>query len=294
MNSNSNSNNNNNFSDIYIPRIDARYSEDDVKRIFFNIANISHVDFVAVKSPDKIIQFYSAFLKVLAWNTNSLQFTQISTSINNSARITITSTEFWIILKAKNPSVPRTKVNIHQLVAYSDELFTKLHTLTDETAKLTDLYTKQTLQINQQALQINTLMEMVAKQSQDIQQLRANTNTNTNATNTNATNANTTNTNATNTNATNTNATTNANNDYDQDEYEDEEEHQVYECDICNLQFDDPKHLNFHEYACKPRYNNNKPNKTLTPHATHFDVPLQQFTNTHIRAINSHRFCGNA
>lgn len=279
MNSNSN-NNNNNFSDIYIPRIDARYSEDDVKRIFnaFNIANISHVDFVAVKSPDKIIQFYSAFLKVQAWNTTSLQFTQISTSINNSARIVITSTEFWIILKAKNPSVPRTKVNIHQLVAYSDELFTKLHTLTDETAKLTDVCTKQ-------AEQINTLMDIVAKQSQDIQQLRANTNTNN-----------------TNTNNTNTQQ------DLEQDD-DDEEAHQVYECDICNVQFDDPKHLNFHQYACRPRFkprpntktqtqtpNNNT--KTLTPHTTHFDVPLQQFiptnTQTHIRAINSHRFCGNA
>jgi hypothetical protein len=278
---NSNSNNNNNFSDIYIPRIDARYSEDDVKRIFFNIANISHVDFVAVKSADKIIQFYSAFLKVLAWNTNSLQFTQISTSINNSARITITSTEFWIILKAKNPSVPRTKVNIHQLVAYSDELFTKLHTLTDETAK-------QALQINQQALQINTLMEMVAKQSQDIQQLRANTNANANDTK-----------------ATNTTNANNDDNDYDQDEDEYEEEHQVYECDICHLQFDDPKHLNFHEYACRPCYtktqtpNTKTQTKTLTPHTTHFEVPLQQFipttnTHTHIRAINSHRFCGNA
>ena len=51
--------------DIYIPRIDGRYTEDDIKFTFrsIGVGLVAYADFVATKDPEtKEVKFYSAFI----------------------------------------------------------------------------------------------------------------------------------------------------------------------------------------------------------------------------------------
>ena len=66
--------------DIYIPRIDEKHIEYDVKSVFANsgIGMVDYVDFVATKDPEtKQIKYYSAFLKLTEWNPNGYWYNQI-------------------------------------------------------------------------------------------------------------------------------------------------------------------------------------------------------------------------
>ena len=109
--------------DIYIPRIDGRYTEDDIKFTFRTIGAglVAYADFVATKNPEtKEVKFYSAFIKLTEWNPNGFWYKQFIKE--SQTTIEISRAEYWIILVAKTPLV-RTKVNTHQLAAYTDELF---------------------------------------------------------------------------------------------------------------------------------------------------------------------------
>jgi hypothetical protein len=117
--------------DIYIPRIDGRYTEEDVKRIFASesLAIVDYVDFVATKDPEtKEIKFYSAFIHLHEWTTYSQIFREHMFPYGREQGIlfiiNITATKYWKIYPAKT-TISRSKVNTHQLAAYTDELFVK-------------------------------------------------------------------------------------------------------------------------------------------------------------------------
>ena len=117
--------------DIYIPRIDETYTEEDVKQIFRNLslAIVDYVDFVATKDPEtKEIKFYSAFIHLHEWITNSQIFREKLFPHGKEQGtlfiINVPYNKYWKILPAKT-TISRSKVNTHQLAAYTDELFVK-------------------------------------------------------------------------------------------------------------------------------------------------------------------------
>lgn len=117
--------------DIYIPRIDEHYTEENVKKMFRNLslAIVDYVDFVATKDPEtKEIKFYSAFIHLHEWNTNSPIFREKLFPHGKEQGtlfvIDVPNGKYWKILPAKT-TISRSKVNTHQLAAYTDELFVK-------------------------------------------------------------------------------------------------------------------------------------------------------------------------
>jgi len=109
--------------DIYIPRIDGRYTEADIKFTFrtIGVGLVSYVDFDVTKDLEtKEVKFYSAFIKLIEWNPTGFWYKQFLKE--SQTRLQISRTEYWIVLPAKTPLV-RSKVNTHQLAAYTDELF---------------------------------------------------------------------------------------------------------------------------------------------------------------------------
>lgn len=151
--------------DIYIPRIDARYSEDDVKYTFraLGVGIIAYADFVATKDPEtKEIKFYSAFARLVEWNVRGVWYGQMYGG--KQTKITISKSEFWIVLPAKTP-LSRSKVNTHQLAAYTDEVFVQVEAQSK-------LISSQQATIDRQSSQIDFLMRSLEKQTADIKQLQ--------------------------------------------------------------------------------------------------------------------------
>jgi hypothetical protein len=151
--------------DIYIPRIDARYSEDDIKHTFraLGVGIIAYADFVATKDPEtKEIKFYSVFARLIEWNVRGVWYGQMYGG--KQTKITISKSEFWIVLPAKTP-LSRSKVNTHQLAAYTDEVFVKV----EEQSKL---ISSQQAIIDRQSKQIDFLMRSLEQQTAEIKQIR--------------------------------------------------------------------------------------------------------------------------
>jgi hypothetical protein len=151
--------------DIYIPRIDARYSEDDIKHTFraLGVGIVAYADFVATKDPEtKEIKFYSAFARLVEWNVRGIWYGQMYGG--KQTKITISKSEFWIVLPAKTP-LSRSKVNTHQLAAYTDEVFVKV----EEQSKL---ISSQQAIIDRQSSQIDFLMRSLEQQTAEIKQIQ--------------------------------------------------------------------------------------------------------------------------
>jgi len=151
--------------DIYIPRIDARYSEDDIKYTFraLGVGIIAYADFVATKDPEtKEIKFYSAFARLVEWNVRGVWYGEMYGG--KQTKITISKSEFWIVLPAKTP-LSRSKVNTHQLAAYTDEVFVKV----EEQSKL---ISSQQAIIDRQSSQIDFLMRSLEQQTAQIKQIQ--------------------------------------------------------------------------------------------------------------------------
>jgi hypothetical protein len=151
--------------DIYIPRIDARYSEDDIKYTFraLGVGIVAYADFVATKDPEtKEIKFYSAFARLHEWNVQGIWYGQMYGG--KQTKITISKSEFWIVLPAKTP-LSRSKVNTHQLAAYTDEVFVKV----EEQGKL---ISSQQATIDRQSNQIDFLMRSLEQQTSQIKQIQ--------------------------------------------------------------------------------------------------------------------------
>lgn len=151
--------------DIYIPRIDARYSEDDIKYTFraLGVGIIAYADFVATKdSETKEIKFYSAFARLVEWNVRGVWYGEMYGG--KQTKITISKSEFWIVLPAKTP-LSRSKVNTHQLAAYTDEVFVKVEEQTKQISS-------QQATIDRQSQQIEFLMRSLEQQTVQIKQIR--------------------------------------------------------------------------------------------------------------------------
>jgi hypothetical protein len=172
--------------DLYIPRIGASYVEADVRFIFeqANLAYVEYVDFVKVKSfaPDAPVK-YCAFVKIGHWYTDIAHKELAEKGSHKFYLAHLGRTqiprdcEHWLLLPNKTP-LARTKVNIHQLATYTDELFEKMEDQTQEMEKQKECIYEQGLQLQQQkalideqTVQIKHLFNLCSFQNAQICQL---------------------------------------------------------------------------------------------------------------------------
>lgn len=217
--------------DLYIPRIDEKYSEDEVKWMFQSMAIgiVDYVDFVATKDPEtKQIKYYSAFLKLREWNPDGIAYNQFIVRKEN--KIQVSRSEFWIILPAKTP-LSRSKVNTHQLAAYTDELYVRVEAIEKsavENVTVSSTHFKNLLaKSEEQAKQIDQLLKIVQLQSQQLERI---------------------------------NSILFEKQDEEtsrpraltiEDLNEDLDDFEEIKCEICGMEFATDKQLHFHHYVCK-------------------------------------------
>ena len=163
--------------DIYIPRVSEWFTEDHVKTAFVNlgIGSVSYVDFVATKDPvTKKHKFFSAFVRLSQWNPDNYWYNKIFVDQQN--KIEITKFEFWIILPAKT-SISRSKVNTHQLAAYTDELYVRVEavekSVTENMTVSSTHFQNLLAKSEAQAAQIDQLLKIVAEQSTQLSRINA-------------------------------------------------------------------------------------------------------------------------
>ena len=161
--------------DLYIPKVDEKYSEEEIKFMFADMAigMVDYVDFVATKDPEtKKLKFYSAFLRLREWNPDGYWYNNIIVEKLN--KIQISRTEFWIILPAKTP-LSRSKVNTHQLAAYTDELYVRVEAIeksVTENITVSSTHFQNLLAKSEaQAAQIEQLMKIVEAQSRQLERI---------------------------------------------------------------------------------------------------------------------------
>ena len=215
--------------DIYIPKINENHTEHDVKCVFANmgIGMVSYVDFVATKDQEtKEIKFYSAFLKLAEWNPNGYWFNKIIEEKQNKIQVSVS--EFWIILPAKTP-LSRSKVNTHQLAAYTDELYVRVEAI--EKSALENITVSSThfqnllAKSEAQAAQIDQLLKIVAEQSKQLNRINSLMFQEEPV----------------------TRQRTLTIEDIDSEEWK------PSKCEICAREFDTEKQLGFHSEVCKPK-----------------------------------------
>jgi hypothetical protein len=115
--------------DIYIPRVDALFTEQDVRNVFWNeqLGVVEYVDFVKVKVEEKKeeepepVVLYSAFVKMVHWFTQTA-VDDITTK--GSHKVFLNNAKYWLLLPNKTP-LARSKINIHQLAFNTDEIYAK-------------------------------------------------------------------------------------------------------------------------------------------------------------------------
>ena len=159
--------------DLYIPRISEYHSEDTIKIVFADlcIGIVSYVDFVATKDPEtKEIKYYSAFLKLAEWHPDGFWYNKLMV-VGLQNKIELSKSEFWIILPAKTP-LSRSKVNTHQLAAYTDELYVRVEAIeksATENITVSSTHFQNLLAKSEaQAAQIDQLLKIVEAQSKQI------------------------------------------------------------------------------------------------------------------------------
>jgi hypothetical protein len=124
---------NSNMLSLYIPRMGNQYTEQSVYQIFndLHIGQVLFVDFVAVKDKDakedqRPTKFYSAFIQLSHWNIHCKTYAEIQAKKRSDLVVNQFTGEFWMLLPSTVEMLPRLKVNVHQLGAYTNELFTKM------------------------------------------------------------------------------------------------------------------------------------------------------------------------
>ena len=152
---------------VYIARIEGKYSERDVCDIIADsrIGRAMYVDFTAVKDnsaeagPNPAFKFYSAFVMMSEWNPLALE----DLTKNGYLKVWTDSRKvsYFMVRQAKEGSeIPRSKVNIHQLAAYTAELYEKM----GASEKKAELAEKKAELADQKIAEMMTVMnEMVAK-----------------------------------------------------------------------------------------------------------------------------------
>jgi hypothetical protein len=216
--------------DIYIPRINENYTEDQIKYIFadMGIGIVSYVDFVATKDPEtKQIKYYSAFLRLAEWHPDGYWYNKLMVEQQN--KIEISKFEFWIILPAKTP-LSRSKVNTHQLAAYTDELYVRVEAIEKsavENVTVSSTHFQNLLAKSEaQAAQIDQLLRIVAEQSKQLSRINKLL--------------------FEEQEQTETRERTLTIEDLDSEEWA------PSICEICGMEFDEGKQLGFHSEVCKP------------------------------------------
>jgi hypothetical protein len=225
--------------DLYIPRINEKYSENEIKFIFVDmgIGTVDYVDFVATKDPEtKQIKYYSAFIRLMEWRQDGYWYKNII--VDKLNKISITRSEFWMILPAKTP-LARSKVNTHQLAAYTDELFVRVEAvekkLNDNITVSSEHFKNLLAKSEAQAAQIEQLMKIVQIQSEQLVRIN-NVMFNNEAEETIRPRALTI-----------------------EDLAQVVEENDQISCEICSMEFDTEKQLYFHETVCKKEMPDYKP-----------------------------------
>jgi hypothetical protein len=213
--------------DLYIPRINENYSEDEIKFMFADMAIglVDYVDFVATKDPEtKELKFYSAFLRLREWNPDGYWYNKIIAEKQN--KIQVSRSEFWIILPAKTP-LSRSKVNTHQLAAYTDELYVRVEAIeksSTENITVSSTHFQNLLAKSEaQAAQIDQLLKIVEAQSNQLNRI---------------------------------NSLLFEAQPVTRERrltIEDLAEDLAVNCGICGDKFDTPKQLEFHSMVCKPK-----------------------------------------
>ena len=215
--------------DLYISRIyDNRYTEDHIKHNFqvLGIGIVEYADIVATKDPvTKEITFYSAFIKLREWNLNAQWYNDFVRQKN--LKVYLSKTEFWAVFPSKKPLLPRSKVNTHQLAAYTDELFQKF----EKQSKQLEV---QQEMIDLQSKNIESLLGLLEKQTAELKAIKQHLA---------------------------------SSDEEDEDEDDDDEEYEEYEeyeeeketvlrnelrceCQFCDTEFYDKTRLEFHEQIC--------------------------------------------
>jgi len=165
------------YTHVYIPRIAEHYTEDQVRYMFAyaGLAEVDYVDFVKLKplalpkvipgeeqTKDKEVPKFSAFVSIKKWLSN-LAVDEIAEKGSHKFYVSSASKEFWMLLP-NNAPLARTKVNVHQLASYTDELYTKIDTVTDELKQ-------HQYMLYEQAMRIDTQNEIIEAQTIQIKQL---------------------------------------------------------------------------------------------------------------------------
>ena len=225
--------------DLYIPKINENHTEHDVKCVFANmgIGMVSYVDFVATKDPEtKQIKFYSAFLRLAEWHPNGYWHNLLMVEKQN--KIEISKFEFWIILPAKT-SISRSKVNTHQLAAYTDELYVRVEAIEKsavENITVSSTHFQNLLAKSEaQAAQIDQLLKIVAEQSNQLSRINSILFQEEPA----------------------TRERTLTIEDIDLEDWT------PIKCEICGQEFDEEKRLGFHSEVCKPKEQPNPEEKPI-------------------------------
>jgi hypothetical protein len=153
---------------LYIPRMSEKYTEDDIKKIFYTggVGQVEYVDFVAVRDNTQSlapvseqkpkIVWYSAFIKLVCWGVNNHYLTTFVQ--NKSFKMYLSATEYWVVLPSKK-ELMRTRVNVHQLASYTEELFTKVAAYEE----IIERQNKQIEVLERNSIRNDQLLEMLIK-----------------------------------------------------------------------------------------------------------------------------------
>lgn len=139
---------------VYIPRMSVYWTEQDVKNIMYDtwMGDVSYVDFVSICQKPGFLtentvnqQFKSAFVHFNDYRDLHFVVRQaIDVENPKPYKLEISPTEYWMLLKNKNP-VPRTWMNIHQVVDNCRMLETAQTKMDTRQEKMADVI--QTMQI---------------------------------------------------------------------------------------------------------------------------------------------------
>lgn len=169
---------NNEILSLYIPRIGGHHTEQSVMQIFhiLHVGHVAFVDFVAIKEKDsepqsktkvsKPTKFYSAFVQMAQWNTHCIVYNEIQAGKRHDLIVDRNLHEFWMLLPSKAEMIPRSRVNTHQLAAYTSELFD----LVAGTENSIEIYKKK---IDEQATEIDALKVINNKMEERLAMLEA-------------------------------------------------------------------------------------------------------------------------
>lgn len=136
---------------IYIPRVHEKFSEREIRDEFQyrNIGRIDYMDFSLQPNTDaRGPKFYQVFIRMLHWSSSSGaegEFTH-----TKQLKLFFEDRSFWILLPNNKP-VERSRINTHQLAAYTDKLFVSQSKMEEQLKKQEDEIGALKSQLQQQA-----------------------------------------------------------------------------------------------------------------------------------------------